>query len=127
MTEYLIIAVAMEEVDGGERVWEYFEEAVDVFWDTLVEDSQDPVLESEELGGNAWEADAVVSTGNTRISVFEDDDGDPCYKVLGKSKWAKNTKWLDQIVEFLNDLQNSVSKYIPNGQIMVYTDKSFHF
>ena len=79
-------------------------------------------MESEELGGNASEADAVVSTGNTRISIFEDDDGDPCYKVLGKSKWAKNTKWLDQIVEFLNDLQNSVSKYIPNGQIMVHTE-----
>ena len=46
LTEFVVIAFAMAEVVCQRRVWEYFDEMVDVFVDTFVEELGDPVAES---------------------------------------------------------------------------------
>ena len=125
LTEYLVIALAMEEVENEGRVWTYFQDSVDVYWDALVVDPDATCQSNENLveepEGAGTEKEAVVTTGGTRILIHRNRDESPSFKVLGKSKSASKTVWLDQVVLFLNQLQDAVTDYIPD-ELEVYTE-----
>ena len=70
--------------------------------------------------------DLVVSTGGTRIRIWEDPnhDNEAIFTLLGRSKTAKECKstWGVDIIEFLNDLQNLTKPYLPSGHLPVMTE-----
>ena len=65
-----------------------------------------------------------VRTGGTRIKIYEDEDNDnePTFKILGRSKSANRTTWIEEVVDFLNELQNLVIQCIPEADLPVLTE-----
>ena len=121
LAEFLLIDFAMAEVEDGVRVWEYFDGLVDKFPDDLdsnledldqVNDSMDQESEVEDTDLHA--KPTSVSTGGTRIRIFtdSDQDGEPTFEVLGRSKSRKKPVWVSEVVEFLHKLQETVLQYI---------------
>ena len=152
MTEFMAIDLAMLEVEDGDVVWEYFVRQQPILEDDLVQemdalnvsieeesdgsDSKDPhfaslvnesVPKANESVGSDAESDhdtVPIHTGGTRIRIFEDssDDDEPCFQVQGKSKHKEDTSWSVELVHWLNDLQNLVREYHPNGELPVFTE-----
>lgn len=109
MAEFLVLDLAIEEIERNNKVWEYFLEDEDT-------DSEGEVAEIEQ--------EIKISTGGTRIRIHEDYDNDnePEFAVLGKSKKRKESVWPAEIVRFLNDLQNKVIPYTPQLVLPVLTE-----
>ena len=65
-----------------------------------------------------------VHTGGTKIMIYEDssNDDEPNFKVEGRSKGRKKSKWPAEIVHFLNDLQNEVIEHIPQSKLPILTE-----
>ena len=126
LTEFTVVEYAMEEVENQQRVWEYFDNTVDVFVDTFVEESEDDVADPAEpvadLESRDENQDTVVATGGTRIQVFHNNQGEPDFKILGKSKSKEATRYNPQVVEFLCGLQNLVEGSTSEPEIQVYTE-----
>jgi len=65
-----------------------------------------------------------ITTGGTRIRIYEDQENnhEPSFEILGRSKNKEKTHWSTEVVRFLNDLQNLVIEYIPDTHLPVYTE-----
>lgn len=147
MTEFMAIDLAELEVDEGDVVWGYFVrepqhdgknggllEEMDALNLSIEGESDDSVgsgdgsvSQGNESARSASESDDSsirIETGGTRIRIFEDssDDDAPSFEMLGKSKHKKETVWSIQLVNWLNDLQNLVSKYLPTETLPVLTE-----
>lgn len=65
-----------------------------------------------------------VRTGGTRIKIFEDeeDDNRPSFTMGGRSKHKNSTVWMQDVIDFLNGLQNLL--YVPSKTrcLPVYTE-----
>ena len=95
-------------------------------------DDDDDVSSSSELEAENSEAEeedleanrANVVTGGTKIRVFEDPDnnGEPTFVMVTRSKKLKNeTKWASEVVDFLLRLQSLVEEYVPKGHLPIFT------
>ena len=137
MTEFLLVELAMEEVEEGGCVWEYFDGAEEVHWGAQVGDHDDLVAGLADLSMEEEASDAEsmnqgekeeakneeVRTGGTRIRIFEDEENDnkPAFELLSRSKHKDSTTWPQEVVDFLNDLQNLASDHIPELELPVLT------
>jgi hypothetical protein len=65
-----------------------------------------------------------VRTWGTKIEIYEDenDNWEPNFRILGRSKSSKKSKWSSEVVHFLYDLQNKVRDHLPNGFLQIYTE-----
>ena len=139
LTEFLLIELGMAEVVDGDCLWEYFVGAAEVFADEEDGDSEDQKKEDEESDGSVSDSEGSVSdsleedkdgvpthvhTGGTKIMIYEDssNDDEPNFKVEGRSKGRKKSKWPAEIVHFLNDLQNEVIEHIPQSKLPILTE-----
>lgn len=138
LCEFLCIDLAMEEIENDLCVWEYFDAAVEEFMDHDL-----PKQESEDEGSDSNTAESAsynshsgtsseepvasddpdTSTGGTRIKIFEDpdQDGKPTFKYLSRSETIHGGVWLQEIVDWLNELQNLVLPFMPNTHLPVLT------
>jgi hypothetical protein len=66
----------------------------------------------------------LTYNGGTRIMVYEDEERDnkPSFKVLGRSKSRKESKWCKYLLQFLNILQNKVTKHTPMKALPIFTE-----
>ena len=89
----------------------------------------DGELTAEDADADEQDADAdanpkKVHTGGTRIRIFSDsdEDGEPTFEVLGRSKSRKKTVWVSEVVDFLYQLQEEVLEYVPQQELPVLTE-----
>ncbi len=110
IVEFLLVALAMAEVDNGTKLWEYLDEY-----------EEDPVPEMEVPEPTEATDGPEITTGGATIEVFEDDDGIPSFNIVSRSKFAKETRWNPELVEFLWALQVKVSGRLPNYSLPINT------
>jgi hypothetical protein len=82
---------------------------------------------TSKSGSNSTEQlpdESIVVTGGTKIKIYEDEDnnGEPSFEVLSRSKLLENTMWMTEVVVFLNDLQNLVRPFIQQQYLPVLTE-----
>ena len=70
LTEYDLLDLGMEEIENGGAPWQYF-------WNNAQDDE-----EEERNQENRHE----TVTGGTKVFVYGDEDGDPCFELGGRSK-----------------------------------------
>ena len=143
MTEFMAIDLAIEEVNLGKVVWEYFDIDTESVADVTDGDASlsemgnmqvDVDADSNESGthvcgnssdnGGSIDDSLAITTGGTKIRIYEDqyDNNEPCFQILGRSKHKYATHWSTEVVRFLNDLQHLVGGYIPEPCLPVYTE-----
>jgi hypothetical protein len=90
LDEWLVLDMAMEELNGR-KLWRYYTKS-----ETTLPEPQEP--------------DEVIVTGGTRINIFDDADGRPCYSigVGSQAKTPSTTEWDRNIVDFLHKCQEKV-------------------
>lgn len=147
LLEFLGIDLAMEEIVNDHCVWEYFRGAIDADvaaamdagmddadavgppLDTTMEDvvsnSDDSIDDRDGDDSGLEEEDLYVCTGGTRIKVYEEVDNrnqiSAKFEMLSRSSTQQNTVWSQEVVDFLNDLQNLVIEYIPDLFLPIMT------
>lgn len=146
LAEFLCIDLAMEEIESDRCVWEYFDAAIDEFMnandvdmeegelDTTMEeagtdsgasderdlDDKDSNLDDSE--SNSDDSELEVTTGGTRIKIFEDDDGKASFQFVTRSKTMNDGGiWVQEVLDWLNGLQNLVLGHIPEPELPVLT------
>ena len=149
MTEFMVLDLAINEVNGGKVVWEYFQAQPDSddSWtdssaESPIEEFLDPDPEPMDIsldqatesgrsshGSGQSQSDSTESslpiwTGGTRIEVYEDEDdnNEPSFCVHGSSKHKEKTKWSEEIVVFLVELQKLVLKRIVHKELPIFTE-----
>ncbi len=138
LAEFLCIDLAMEEIENENCVWDYFMAAVDEHLehdDSPMEDTEsNSGIEGANLEGEkaVQEADAdhsdsseelEITTGGTRIRVFADPDqnGAPSFEFLSRSKTIHGGHWMQEIVDWLFDLQELVAPFIQEEYLPILT------
>lgn len=97
LVEFHLLDLAMEEIEKGKKMWEYYERM------------EDPEEELEE-------PEAAISTGETGIKVFLDEkDGEPSFSMETRSKFWEATTWNTDIVVFLLELQDKIQAWRAAG------------
>jgi hypothetical protein len=104
LIEFELLDLAVFELDTGRVPWLYYER-----WE-----------EPAEEGDNAEKKEPEIWTGETGIQIYEDEDG-PTYRMLSRSRFASKTRWSQDILWFLYDLQEKVCEYVPNRHIKIHT------
>ena len=108
LTEYDLLDLGMEEINSNGAAWKYFWNFPPGYEDSVEED-EDPV--SHE-----------IITGGTNLFVYEDEDGDPCFKVGGRSKHKAKTQWNVALIEFLLALQNKLHAFGRTDSLAILTE-----
>ena len=148
LLEFLAIDLGMEEIVTDRCVWEYFQGAIDADVAEILDaamdaaDAVDPPLDitmedvvddldalSADQDGNDTdleENDLVVLTGGTRIKVYEEVDDatnqvTAMFEMLSRSSTQQDTVWSQEVVDFLNGLQNLVIGHIPELCLPIMT------
>ena len=155
LAEFAVLDFAMQEINHDRKVWTYFDGAVEENYrgnmlenvdsededededdDAEMEDVVPEVEDDESDQGDAEpesepevseseEEELIVTTGGTKIHVFEDPDDDdaPSFRMLGRSKHAPETVWVQDVINFLVDLQNKVLAHIPQTHLPICTQQ----
>ena len=128
LAEFLVIDLAMQEVANGRKVWEYFDDVEE--WEPENQDEGNNMEDVESDAGmgkveakdhESEASDMEVTTGGTKIRVSDDPDeeGGATFELLGRSKHKGAAVWMDEVVLFLNNLQNVLWAVIPNYQLPI--------
>ncbi len=111
--EFQLIDLAMEEINNGGKVWEYYNERDDSSGSAAVDTSMEDV-ESERGGPETW-------TGETRIRIMEEEDGVATFKLISRSKTADQAFWNSDVLDFLHELQEKVRPYLGDDFLPIFT------
>ena len=138
LTEFMCIDLAMEELLHDRCVWEYFLHLEDKTVELEVPDSDEDVPDRHDANicdqgdydsDSDSDSDSVpeiqIHTGGTRIKIYEDsdDEGKASFQMLSRSKTQQErTVWVQEAVNWLNDLQNLVAEFIPEPHLPVLTE-----
>ena len=141
LLEFLAIDLAMEEITNHACVWEYFLGAIDAelaaaldtamdcsdadvppldtTMEDVVADLDDLVADRNGDDSDAEEEELRVRTGGTRIKVYEDvtdkNQTVAMFEMLSRSATQQNSVWSQEVIDFLNSLQNLVIEHIPDS------------
>ena len=107
LIEFILLDLAMAEIEDGFVPWGYYDR-LDLDFSSDGEDDNGPD------GGKIW-------TGETRISVWRDEDGEVGYKLHTRSKFAAKTAWNIDLLEFLVDMQTEVDGYLRSDSMPIFT------
>ena len=120
--EFMLIDLALLEVDGGYCRWEYYDSIIP--WERELDSDDEPAETTQER--------VQSSTGNTRIEVYWDEESDgPGFQMISRSKHAERTRMCDQVVAFLWELQDLLGREYPTASLEICTehrrnDQIFH-
>ena len=111
LIEFELLDLAMEEIENGLVPWDYY---------TRVEnpDSDDESSGPEESSGTK---EANVWTGETGIQVYREDNGEPSFKLLTRSKFAAKAAWNIRLLDFLVRLQDRIQPYLRTEHMPIFT------
>ena len=140
LTEMRLINLGTHEIKTGWGPWNYFD-GCDIIvnaheaWNEPVEESSEEDSRDQEVedrsndgegmaeGGaeaHAQEEGIEKHTGEARIHLFKDENERRKCKLLSRSKYGRKTRWEQDLVNFLWDLQDCVQAHIPT-RLQVYT------
>ena len=105
LIEFELLDLAMEEIENGLVPWDYY---------TRVEEQG---IEEEPTGGK--EVDAW--TGETGIRVHYEENGEPGFKLLTRSKFTAKASWNTALLEFLLELQDQIQGYLRTDFLPIFT------
>ena len=114
LAEFLLIELGMQELEGR-PLWDYFEG----YWDDL-DTNLDPGDDNLEPDDDNMPAQDKITTTGTRITVFEDSDGEVVFKMKSKMKEKDSVIWDVSVTHCLFDLQTLLSDWIP--VLPIYTE-----
>jgi hypothetical protein len=140
MTEFRLIELAMLEIEKGAVVWDYFagcteeeprdmegaseEESMDDDCSGATSSSDSKCEENEmevETGKRKKKAGIEIHTGDSRIVVFQGDDGEAEFKIISRSKHVQKTRLHQSLVVFLRDLQVLISDVLLGNSLPIFT------
>ena len=125
LTEFKLIELAMLELEGGRMVSQHYH---DVIEEDEAEDCE--VYPKNEVGapknevGDDLGADEPIETktGDTKIGVGLNEAGVSQFVLGGKSKYKERTRWSNDLVQFLFDLQVVLSeRYGREHELEIFT------
>ena len=125
MHEFLILDLALHEVETGGRVSDYF----DIFSDESVAEMD---ISSENPDQPAADEEELNVTDDAKIAVFFDkEEGAPGFELQSKSKFADKTAINTELLHFLLGLQDLLLDYLPTKHLDIFTrhkrgDNIFH-
>ena len=125
--EFLILDLAIYELQTGERVSHYF----DILDDVSDEDMDLSVNSSDQSDTDA-EEEVIIITDEAKITVFFDEEEQaPAFQMQSRSKFAEKTAINSELLGFLLDMQDLLVDHLPSGQLDIYTrhkrgDNIFH-
>jgi hypothetical protein len=102
LIEYELIDLAMEEIETGNVPW-------------LTS------LSPSESDSDSVAKEDKIRTGETKITVSRNDNGDIMYQVHTKSKFVAKTRWNTELLAFLMELNDKVQGYIPTNSVPIWT------
>ena len=139
LVEFVLIDLALLELDGGSTTWEHYADIMEE-WEAEMrnegahsrgpldtDDDEDPMDIDDEVGhanrpanrhandaGHSEEAtDLHTETGDTQIFVYLHRKMKvPVFCMGGKSKYKLETRWSDDVVQFLFDLQELLTEQL---------------
>ena len=106
LVEFTLIDLAMEEILTGKKMWDYY--------DRKLEQEGEETAEEEEETDETW-------TGETQIKVFCTDEGEECFSLRSRSKFAAQTYWNQEVTGFLIRLQAKVEEFIGTDSLPIFT------
>ena len=115
-----------DDVDVDELVSGFDDLIVAEDYDLEVSDDNSVTAHEESMAPDMeTDGELVVTTRGTRIEIFRDPDDDdaPSFKVLGRSKSAKNTSWVVEIIDFLARLQDETAAFLPDRKLRILTEQ----
>jgi hypothetical protein len=105
LCEFELLDLAIEEIDRGRCIWHYYDtfpSKIPAKETTLVgSDAQD----SSSDGDNAGDV-PQINTGDTRLEVYRDDQGESGFKMFTRAKSNTRTQLDTDLIEFLLGLQD---------------------
>ena len=103
LVEFFLLDLAMEEMENGKRIWDYFD--------------RKPTAKR-----NIPEEDEKPWTGDAQIKVFLDEEtGEASFSMQSKSKFVHKTRWNPELIQFLIDLQNKVEPFLAAAYMPILT------
>ena len=127
MYEFLILDLAIHEIENGRRISDYF----DIFSDESIAEMDISSENSNEMIQPSGKEELIV-TDDAKISVFFDEEqGAPGFELHSKSKFVEKTQMNTELLEFLLGLQDLLSDYLPTKSLDIFTrhkrgDNIFH-
>ena len=105
LSEFELLDLAMEEITTGNVPWKYY-----IRDEENVQDDQSTGAKRPEI----W-------TGETGIRVHVDEEGQPGFRLLTRSKFAHKTRWNSDVIEFLLALQDQLHANGITDSLPIYT------
>ncbi len=134
ITEFRLIELALLEIQDGSVVWDYFagcsEEESREVEGTSEEESMDEGSEASSSSDSSLNetsseedksAGLEIHTGDSRIVVYQGDDGEAEFKIKSRSKHVERTRLNQSLVEFLRDLQVLISDVLMGESLPIFT------
>ena len=111
--EFMLIDLALLEVEDGPCRWEYYDGIVP--WEMDLE----PNAESPE----SEVAEVETSTGSTQIAVSWDEDSNTStFEMLSRSKNAGKTRMCVHAIQFLWELKDLLAREYPTASMKIFTE-----
>ena len=127
MYEFLILDLAIHEIENGRRISDYF----DIFSDESIAEMDISSENSNEMTEASGKEELIV-TDDAKITVFFDEEQQaPGFELQSKSKFVEKTQMNTELLEFLLGLQDLLSDYLPTKSLDIFTrhkrgDNIFH-
>ena len=104
LNEFELLDLAMEEIENGLVPWDYYTRVEEV-------DSEEEIPTKE----------AKIWTGETGIKVHHEENGEPGFRLLTRSKFAEKTSWNVALLDFLVTLQDLIQCYLRTDSMPIFT------
>ncbi len=108
LIEFEVIDLAMEEIENGLVPWDFYHRG---------EEKPHARPENETEGLENATPEHEIWTGETKIVIDLDEDGDVGFLLRTRSKFAKNARWNRDLLHFLYQMQALVS----TERMQIYT------
>ena len=126
MFEFMILDLALEEINAGVSIFDYFDGVTDQSSQEssqAVEDDRSSTSDSDEAEiEDSDKAEIEVVTDDARIRVFTDEEtNESAFELISRSKHSDKTLLSRDLIDFLFELQDKVGDYIPEDSLPIFT------
>lgn len=108
LTEYDLLDLGIVEIETGHTRWQYFDDLPEEFMEM-------------QPGNTDDDSPPETFTGEAKIEVFADDEGEACFNLVSQSKFSGKSKLNTFLVEFLLDLQTKAFGEGSSNSLPIYT------
>ena len=110
LVEFTLLDLAMEEITNGNVPWQYYDKRPK-------QTKKDYAAEDKTLVNT----EPDTSTGDVKIVVLEEENGEPGFRVITRSKFMSKMKLNKELLVFLLGLQDMVQAHIATESLPIFT------